>query len=386
MSLERESRVLIVDDQREVARVLRTALELSNHGIFVVDVPSGEEALLEMGREFDVIVADYRLPGMNGVELLQRVKKVQSHIRTILITGHALDQVVTQISEMDIFRIFEKPIDTEEFVEAVTLAIYGEQQVEKLKKAEGPVGAIPTFDHGPVLRVLSRLRIDLGARGIAFISRLGNVQIKDGSVDDLPRFSELVVLLARNFTTTAEISSYLGDEPSTAVHYYDGNWYDIYAMSAGSDFFIAIIFPGGSQKEMGPVLRYGKSAANRIIEMIGAEPVSQSDAAEEEEPEPAAAYDAVEETAPAVEAEPEEEAEEPALIDLDSLVKEGEEVEALDLDLETLDLSLDGEPADLDGFWEEAGALETKVSDDALSLDEAVELGLIPKDADISEG
>jgi CheY-like chemotaxis protein len=395
MSLEREARVLIVDDQREVARVLRTALELSEKAYYVIDVPSGEEALLELGQEFDVIVSDYRLPGMSGPELLRRVRKVQSGIKMIMITGSSIKEVQAAIKDLEIFRLFEKPIDTTAFVDAVEVAIHGEQIAAKLKEKESILAPIPEFKEGPIVQQLSTLLIDLGARGIAFINRSGKVMLKQGPVDDVPRFGELAVLLANNFTTTAEISSYLGDEPSSAVHHYDGNWYDIYALSAGVHFFIAIVYPGGSQKEMGPVLRYGRPAVRRIVELIGEGALTREPKPAEKEARPAvepriieapAAVEVKKGPAPAPVEEPAPVlAAEPSAPDFETLFGEKTLAEAAPVDLGALDLDLGADLGDLDSFWEEAGALSTKVSDDALSLDEAVELGLVPKDVTLEE-
>jgi hypothetical protein len=61
----------------------------------------------------------------------------------------------------------------------------------------------------------------------------------------------------------------------------------------------------------------------------------------------------------------------------------GEPIGQIDLDLEALDAALDAGTSNLDSFWEEAASSATRVSDEALSLDEAIELGLIPKDAEI---
>jgi CheY-like chemotaxis protein len=360
MSLEREARILIVDDQREIARVLRTALELSNRGYFVIDVPSGEEALLELGRvEFDVLVTDYRLPGMSGPELLRRVRKVRPAIKALLITGLSLSEVNSEIKDLDIFRIFEKPIDTSAFTEAVNVAIYGEQPVETAGEgAYISAGPAPEFDEAGIRSELSRLNIDLGARGVAFVNQAGNVLIKEGGVDDVPRFGELAMLLANNFTTTAEISTYLGDQPSTAVLYFDGNWYDVYALSVGVHFFMTILYPGGSQKQMGPVLRYGKPAVANMIAIIGAAAAGIQPGEEVEEaarkPEGRRAEKVRESRKEVRLVEPEEEIGEPFAIQM-----EVAEVEAVDIDLGDLESALGEDLGDLDSFWEEAGATVT---------------------------
>ncbi len=368
MSLDREARILVVDDQREVARVLRTALELSNRDYYVVDVPSGEEALLELGRGFDVIVTDYRLPGMNGSELLKRIAKMKPEMKAILITGYPLDEVKQELKGVEVYKIFEKPIDTGAFVEAVTVAVHGKAAVEVQAVPTVLVDAIPEFDEAAVARGLEKLHGELGSRGIAFVSRSGKVLLREGAVDDLPRFEELAVLLANNYATMSGISTHIGDKTATAVHYYESNWYDVYTLSVGTRFFVTIVFPGGSQKQMGPVLRYGKPAILKLQELIVETPLEEEPPKGEETPKTAEVV---------IEAVATEALEEFMLVEGDETVAE------LDLDLDSLESDLEKDLGNLDAFWEEAGAIETKVSDDALSLDEAVELGLIPEDTEI---
>jgi CheY-like chemotaxis protein len=396
MSPDREARILIVDDQREVARVMRTALELSNRNYHVIDVPSGEEALLEMGQTYDLVISDYRLPGMSGVELLERIHKVQSSIKMILMSAHSLAEVKPESRGLELFAILEKPIDTDAFVATVNRAVSGTEEPSRLV----PVTAaddhpLPEFDTRIVASKLNKLRADLGAVGLAFIGRTGKVLLKEGPVDEVPRFGELAVLLANNFTTTAEISTYLGDDRSTAVHYYDGNWYDIFALSVGVNFFVAVIYPGGSQRHMGPILRIGKPGVREIIDLINEDQVVETGMAGSE---PAGGSTLPPPTIESVEEwddvfaeldvdEPEPTTDEELQDALMTLMGEEGEVEAIDVDLEELDFNLeDSENTDVDSFWEDAAASEeTKISTEALSLDEAIELGLIPKDANLEE-
>ena len=70
-------RILIVEDQREVSLLLRSALQTLEHDLEVVEIPSGEEAILDASRnKVDLLVTDYRLAGITGIELM---RKVRSH-------------------------------------------------------------------------------------------------------------------------------------------------------------------------------------------------------------------------------------------------------------------------------------------------------------------
>lgn len=78
--------VLLVDDNRDGLLVRRALLEEAGYAIQLA--ASGEEALkLFAPAAFDVVVTDYRMPGMNGVELIARIRQVDPNARIVLLSG-----------------------------------------------------------------------------------------------------------------------------------------------------------------------------------------------------------------------------------------------------------------------------------------------------------
>ena len=68
--------------------MLRSGLESLGSVVKVTDIPSGEEAILVSSRQhFDLLVADVRLAGMSGLELMQKARQRNSDLKVILITG-----------------------------------------------------------------------------------------------------------------------------------------------------------------------------------------------------------------------------------------------------------------------------------------------------------
>jgi CheY-like chemotaxis protein len=382
MSPEREVRILIVDDQRDVARVLRTSLELLNRGYFILDVPSGEEALLELRRGgFELLVTDYRLPGMSGIELIQRARKLVPAIKAIVISAHKPDEIKEKLADVEVAGILEKPIDTEAFTKIVNKSVFGTEEPEVTAPPPSPEPEVEEkIDEDAIARELSALHIDLGAKGVAFVNKRGKVLLRAGSLDDMERFADLAGVLARSFASTAEISSYLGDQPSFDIHYYSGNRHDIYALSVGARFFLAILFPSGSQKQMGPVLRFGRPHVQAMLRALGeitAAPAEKPPAAEPA-PKPVESPEAVR-PSPVKEPAKGKEKEKEKASPPPPQEKEAAPQPLPDLDLENLDLDL-SDLGDLDSFWEQAAGETTKVSEDALSLEEAIKLGLVTKD------
>jgi CheY-like chemotaxis protein len=78
--------ILLVDDNRDGLLVRRTLLEELGYAVSIA--PNGEEGLkLFESANFDVVVTDYRMPRMNGAELIQRIRKLNPHARIILLSG-----------------------------------------------------------------------------------------------------------------------------------------------------------------------------------------------------------------------------------------------------------------------------------------------------------
>ncbi len=85
-SLSLHPNILLVDDNRDGLLVRCSLLE--EVGYRVQGAPNGEEGLkLFNSVSFDVVVTDYRMPRMNGVELIQNIRKLNPNVRVILLSG-----------------------------------------------------------------------------------------------------------------------------------------------------------------------------------------------------------------------------------------------------------------------------------------------------------
>ena len=85
----RRSRILVVDDDADVRQM--TAEMLAERGYIVETAGGGDEALTLIEREpgFDLVLLDFVMPGMNGIELIQRLQAQRPALRTLMMTGHA---------------------------------------------------------------------------------------------------------------------------------------------------------------------------------------------------------------------------------------------------------------------------------------------------------
>jgi DNA-binding NtrC family response regulator len=105
-----ESAVLIVDDEEMVITSLRAYLQLeADYRVEGITDPEEAADYLEKNR-VDIVISDYLMPKMNGIQLLARAKQLQPEATRVLLTGHADKQSAIQaINEVGLFQYLEKP-------------------------------------------------------------------------------------------------------------------------------------------------------------------------------------------------------------------------------------------------------------------------------------
>jgi len=114
-------KVLLVDDEEAYVKTLAERMEMRDVGSRVA--LSGEEALQMLEEEPpDVMVLDLRMPGIDGMEVLERVKKKHPQIEVIILTGHGSDREEKEARRLGAFEYLQKPADTTHLLSTVRAA------------------------------------------------------------------------------------------------------------------------------------------------------------------------------------------------------------------------------------------------------------------------
>jgi two-component system response regulator CpxR len=125
------SKVLLVDDEREFAQMLSDRLQMRDLGTAVVY--DGEQALsLVDEEEPEVMVLDLKMPGIDGIEVLRRVKNQHPNVEVIVLTGHGSKEIEDLCMQLGACAYLEKPVDIETLTETMKTAYLRLKQ----KKAE----------------------------------------------------------------------------------------------------------------------------------------------------------------------------------------------------------------------------------------------------------
>jgi DNA-binding NtrC family response regulator len=114
-------RVLLVDDEEDYVRTMAERMEMREVGSDVA--LNGEQALAMLEGEVpDVMVLDLKMPGMGGLEVLERVKKHYPRVQVIILTGHGSDAEEVQARRLGAFDYLNKPVDINDLMESVRAA------------------------------------------------------------------------------------------------------------------------------------------------------------------------------------------------------------------------------------------------------------------------
>lgn len=115
-------RVLLVDDEAEFLEP--TAARLERRGLTCATAASGEDAIRLLGEgSFDCVVADLRMPGMDGLQLLAHVRRNNPSLPVILLTGHGSIELGIRGMDLGAFDYLLKPVDLDELVDTVRRAV-----------------------------------------------------------------------------------------------------------------------------------------------------------------------------------------------------------------------------------------------------------------------
>lgn len=111
--MEFNSKVLIVDDQINTCKSLEAILKKSGYACFFT--LNAEDALkLVQTEHFDIVITDMRMPGMDGLQLLEELKKIQPHLVVIMITGYATIKSAVESIQKGAYDYLPKPFTPEE--------------------------------------------------------------------------------------------------------------------------------------------------------------------------------------------------------------------------------------------------------------------------------
>ncbi len=195
--------ILLVDDQRDILRLLHSTLDtLKIKELEVIEAPSGEEALLEVGRrKIDLLVTDYLLPGITGIELMHKMRVRYPDVRVILISGMSDRKAREEILNAGAVAIFDKPIPLADFLDIVERSL---GLVRTIFPTE--TDAKTEAKRSRVSDLLANFRQDIKASAVFLLNDRGLVVARAGDLRDSSLEVSLVSALNAIFSAGLKVA------------------------------------------------------------------------------------------------------------------------------------------------------------------------------------
>ena len=341
-----EYRILIVDDQRDARRRLRLQLESLGLGFQLAEVSSGEEALLVLSRQsFHLLIANQRLAGMSGLELLPKARQRQPALQAILVLMAADSKLEEKIAPADWVRLVYKPVHAGQLAGAV-------RQLLNLEQA----GVEPRPGTSLAER-LGSLRRELNALGVTLLDDQGQIVAQAGDGKQAASLAGLIPALMATYSAAEKVSLRLGAELPESVLFFPGAEYDLTLAHVGRLGCLVVISAPQARAKMGAELISAlRPAINDLLQILADMGLLPPQMPEQ----------------PGEQAALEEEAEAEAnLGELETVLRQvgGQELNA----------------ADIDQFWDalvEGDAGKKPPGTGELSYDQAQQIGLTPEEED----
>ena len=343
--------ILLVDDQRDIVRLLHSTLQTLGHQLEIVDAPSGEEALLEAShRKVDLLVADYLLPGISGVELMRKIKARTPDLKVIFITGMTERKAREEMLNAGAVAVFDKPIPLADFLDAV------ERGLGLVRTIFPPETSKDSEEHRQTLsELLGGFRQKIRADAVFLISDRARVLARAGDLYDSSMEVSMLSALMAIYSASLKVSRFIHQERLDYYHVFHGGDHDLLLIPINSSH--ALLLAGKRLAKADRILKtveamfFVRGDLENVLQSLGVSPAPAT--TETALPAP--------ETMPSIDetAEPEPE------VDLDALLATANKKSKV---------------KDVDAFWddavEKAGNIPT--NPDVITLEQARKLGLNP--------
>lgn len=346
--------ILLVDDQRDIVRLLHSTLQTLGHKLDIVDAPSGEEALLEASRrKIDLLVADYLLPGISGVELMRKVKVRNPELKTIFISGMTDRKSRDDMLHAGGIAIFDKPIPLADFLDAV------ERGLGLVRTIFPPETGKEAEHRQSLSELLSGFRQKIKADAVFLISDRARVLARAGDLYDSSMEVSLLSALMAIYAAGLKVTRFIHHDRPENFHVFRGGDHDLILIPVDVSHALLLAGKGlaNNDRLMQTVegMLFVRGDVENVLRSLGVapEPIGTEPAVPAGEAGEAVPMMLEQETA-----EPE------PVVDLDALFASAKTAKV----------------QDLDAFWDDAveKAGNIPLNRDVITFEEAQKLGLDP--------
>ena len=267
-------RILIVDDDKSILRMLEFGLKKlgPDYQFFTAkDISIAMEFIEDQW--FDLIITDYMMPGMTGVDLARAVRRISPDTQVVLMTAYGSSELRNTTDNLGIDGFLNKPFTMEQIREVVIQTTGRTDEPQEDLEPTTSDDEIPSVtldvlsaeNNKSIDGHLKKLQVDAGTRGVILVSADGQpVQIV-GQIDN-KKSEHICSLVTANFYSPAELSKLLNNKNAFKASFYEGDSYNLYVCDVNGKYLLAVVFDANLRP--GVVWFYTRQTAAALIPLL----------------------------------------------------------------------------------------------------------------------
>lgn len=268
LNLSAIRRVLIVDDERQIGLMLVASLAKLGKSYAVEVTLTPQEAVERLNTQhYHLVLTDYYMPQMNGLELAQVVRQISPSTQIILMTAYSTTDFHYMAEKMRLKGVIDgfidKPTDVAEIREVVRQAV--ERSLYQSNKIAQAIQSLNQLEIK-----LQTLRINTEAQCTLLLRAEGHVMAQNGGLMQMD-LNSIGALVTANFMTAAALGQLLGQTESVFQSaYIEGTHHHLYVHMVNEATLLAVIL--GANGKAGMVRFYTQQTALVLLPLLQTTP------------------------------------------------------------------------------------------------------------------
>lgn len=273
-----QKHILIVDDDSSILRMLEFGLKKLGPNYQISTAENMTSALQQIEQNpIDLIITDYMMPGMTGVDLVRAVRRISPATQVVLMTAYGTNKLRDTTDNLHIDGYLNKPFTMDQIRDIVR-----QSAIPVVEAPSSPPDGIYTLDEtasgfGPasvddkpaeyvsVAEHLHQLQINAGSRVVMLINNQGmSVQVV-GEITP-SKISQICELVAGNHYGPAKLAHLLDNKRPFKASFYEGDSYNLYVCDVNGKCLLAVVFD--VKLRPGVVWFYTKQTASALEPLI----------------------------------------------------------------------------------------------------------------------
>lgn len=255
--------ILIVDDAKDILFLLMHSVKRLGPDYEVITASDGASAMEQLQKQkFDLVITDYMMPGLTGIDLVQAVRSVMPETPIVLMTAHDTRSVRDTVEALKLGGFIGKPFTVPEVLEVVNRALLQTHQ-----PVETPAVTLPSLDvDRAVKEQLQILWNKTGAHCVLLVKADGTA-LKAVGETNAARINKFAAFVSANYQAAAHLANLLGEKDSIfKSSYHEGSKFNIYIYDVNAHIMLVIIF--GVNSKPGSIWFYAKQTGAELGSLL----------------------------------------------------------------------------------------------------------------------